>query len=235
MNELEEYLDRKKRREELFFENLVPSFKSSCDILRNSGYQIDVAYTLKEDEFVATFKQFLFNNIPVLIEASSRTTQSRSNWTYVISKSIIDTCNHYNLFPIFEADGKRDAIIYEYMDKPEPRIACEWEWNSKDVFSDGKEIHKLLASAEKHNLLSTLLFTWVPVNDFDAFIAEVAKSWDKITAQNTSSIHIVLGMYSKKEKLNEVIAIRHLKYEITKGSGFESKRFVLYEDLILKS
>jgi len=135
--------------------------------------------------FMLMFRELFFNNDSDNNTSNESGAITASNWTYIIAYSFLTAAKVMNLKCIFEAEGKRDAVIKTNDDKPESVLFCEWEWNYKSVFGKGNELEKLHMSTKKSKMAIAFLFTYVPEQEYNDYINKVNEYWRKKYAKGT--------------------------------------------------
>jgi hypothetical protein len=154
-------------------------FPASQEIVNRFSLGIEVVevFIPLVNAFSITFIQLFVTDTPNYQMENGNYGASRSNWTYHTALSLAQTSKIMNLNCLFEAQGKRDAIIETRDEKPEVILIAEWEWDYKDIFGTGKELEKLQESCKRFENAQAFLLTYCPAREYVSFFQRIAEYW----------------------------------------------------------
>lgn len=171
----------------------------------------DVEFTFYPQSiiFILLFRELFYNHDSDNNTSNESGAITASNWTYIISYSFLTVAKAMNLKCIFEAEGKRDAVIKTNYEKPESILFCEWEWNYKSVFGRANELDKLITSTKKSKMAIAFLFTYVPEKEYNDYINKVIEYWRKKYTKGTfHPITLMTVLYNQSHGIREFCYLR---------------------------
>ncbi len=188
-------------------------------------YKISARQHCLEDIFVLIFRDYFATKFPAYRISESLVGATRSNSTIHTAYCIRSTSELLGLNCKFESLGRLDGVIETIDDKPETLLFCEWEWDVKDVFGEGKEIEKIYNSLIKSKEGKGLLISYCNEKDYASTIKKVAEYWQKITKnEDEMCLYLLLINY----KLNDSSMI----FDCVSTAKIYSNTIELWEDLL---